>query len=632
MKTLLCCATVLAGTGLAGHGARAADVTVGRADASRPVAFDVMMPLRNRDKLESFVEDMHRASSPNFHKWLTPASFGMRFGPETAKINAVADALRARGFAVSVQTRSVHVTGTAAQVEAHFGAHLLVGRTAEGVVHIKQETALKMPAEIAATGAQIYSFSPHVAHTNLRRVAIPMNPDNRQSRDGAYWFTDLKQAYAYPGYTNMVKAADGTMKPADGSGVTLGVLMSSDVYDADIYNMFAHENFRSVAGVPTPKLFARVLVNGGATTASPALAEASLDTQQQLTGAPGAHVVLYDIPDLSDGNVSAGYISIVEQNAVDLVSSSFGGCELGYSPAYNGGQSYYGVLDSEHELFLQGNAQGITFLASSGDQAGLECPSYSYFTGSTTATFVPSVSTPAADPAVTAVGGTNLVTAHTVGSLDSTYVSENGWSDPEIPYDIYGFGTTVSGGAWGPGGGVSAHFAKPSYQNLVKTINATKRSLPDIGMLVGGCPGIAILAPNPPPYCNGNNNPKDGHGNTDRSAVWVSVGIGQPGGGFGAFIGTSVSAPELAGAMAHLIERKGRMGNLNYYLYGLAAAQAAGKGTYFHVSIPGYNNFQNTNLNSTYSYSVGVGTPIVKAVVQEGALSAAGTPQTPSNP
>jgi hypothetical protein len=81
-----------------------------------------------------------------------------------------------------------------------------------------------------------------------------------------------------------------------------------------------------------------------------------------------------------------------------------------------------------------------------------------------------------------------------------------------------------------------------------------------------------------------------------------------------------------------LIETQGRMGNLNEYLYRLAARQAAGKGTYLHTGIPGYNGVKQTNISSTYSLSTGVGTPIVNEMIRQARAPLAGAPQTPSNP
>jgi hypothetical protein len=406
--------------------------------------------------------------------------------------------------------------------------------------------------------------------------------------------------------------------------------MSSDYLPTDVQAMFDHEGWTTTTGKPDPVLYNDVPVDGGGGLFGGAFAEVSIDTQSEIGGAPGAHVVLYDIPDLSDGSIFAGYVTAIEQNQVDLLSASFGGCELEYFPKYNGGTDYRGVLKAYDELFMQGNAQGITFLASSGDEAGKECPNTVY-SPSSPGKFIASVGEPASDPNVTAVGGTNLQTVYLPGSLDSSYAGENAWSDPEVPYDIYGLGQNVSGGVWGAGGGVSALWPAPSYQSLVTT-GSTMRSVPDVGMQVGGCPGSAIIDQKIG-FCNGNSNPNDGDGSTDRSYGIYAIAYGQ-GGGYYGYIGTSLSSPEFASAVALLIEQQGRMGNLNTYLYAKAAAQAKSGivAKYFHTSIPGFNGVIQSNVSPTYNISTGVGTPVVKSLVGDANAPAAGIPRSPSNP
>jgi subtilase family serine protease len=233
---------------------------------------------------------------------------------------------------------------------------------------------------------------------------------------------------------------------------------------------------------------------------------------------------------------------------------------------------------------------------------------------------------------MTAVGGTNLVTTYIPGSLDSQYATENAWSDPEIPYDPYGFGANVYGGVWGAGGGVSRMWPAPSYQSLVTT-TYTGRALPDIGMQVGGCPGGISKLNKKSGFCDGGNNPADGDGNTDRSYGIFAVALGQ-GGGFFGYIGTSLSSPSFAGVLALLIEQNGRQGNVNHYLYEIAAQQAkSGKPAEFlHTEIPGFNGVIQSNVSATYNVSTGIGTPIVKALVGAAAAAPAGTPQSLSNP
>ena len=625
---------------------------VGAAQSGVQVHFDVMLPLRNVNALEALVNAQSDPTSSQYHKWLTPAQFGAQFGPSKAALANVASYLTSRGFTVKIDTRSVRVTGTTDQVSKNFGVHLITAKADAGTTHIVTNDSFTFPSQLSSVGAQIFSFSPHVAKVFSTKINVgkplsgktrnadnagktaqgyasntaPSSPLNRYSATGGYFFDDMKEAYTYPA-NNATWRVHGTATPMNGTGATIAALMSSDVLDTDIQNMFDFENWSTVTGTPDPTLAGRFYVNGGAGFGGGASAEASLDTQMEIGGAPGANVVLVDVPDLSDGSISAGYIDVDEYNFTDVISSSFGECELFYTKQYNGGQDYTGVLKSEHELFLQGNSEGITFLASSGDSAGKICPTPATFFGGGVAKYVAGVSTPASDPNVTAVGGTNLVTNYVQGSLTSAYAGENAWAD-QWPGD-YG----LPGGWWGAGGGYSKIYAAPNYQSVVTTGSTGGRAVPDIGMQVGGCPFGATDYHPGHNVCNGNNDPADGAGNTQRSFVWVSIGAtsDNPADFYG-LIGTSVSSPEFASVVALLVEKYGRMGNLNPYLYGLAKVQAAGGATAFHTNIPGYNGLVQTDLNSTYSLSVGVGTPIVTTLIGKPNATPAGTPQTISNP
>ena len=606
---------------------------VGKPDAASAVSFEVALPLRNVDELHTLLKALHDPASPQYHHWLAPAQFGLRFGPDSATVARVTAALRARGLTVETHTRSLHVSGTAALVERTLGTHLDLVRsetTGRGK-RLVADDVVHMPRELSEAGATVMSFGRQEARVMARQVTGPLGVDNRYGQDGGYWYDDLKQAYQYPSYQTMV-TVKGNQQRLDGTGATIGVLMSSDYLPSDVQAMFDNEKWTTTTGTPDPTLYADVAVNGGGGLFGGAFAEVSIDTQSEIGGAPGAHVILYDIPDLSDGSIFAGYVDAIESNQVDAISASFGECELFYFPKYNNGVDQRGVLRAYDELFMQGNSQGISFLASSGDSAGKQCTTVSYFEGKP-AHFIPGVSTPASDPNVTAVGGTNLLTVTIPGSLDSAYATENAWSDPEIPYDPYGLGVNVKGGVWGAGGGLSAMWPAPSYQSLVDTGSTTWRSNPDVGMQVGGCPGGISKIDKKINFCNGGSNPNDGDGNTDRSYGIFAIAVGQGGGLFG-YIGTSLSSPSFTGAMALLIEQKGRMGNLNEYLYRLAAVQAKqGRvAKFFRTEIPGYNGVIQSNVSPTYNISTGVGTPVVKDVVGAGSAASAGTPQSASNP
>ena len=579
---------------------------------SESVNFEVFLPLRNTDQLETLIKAQQTPGSAQYHQWLTPAQFAQQFGPTPDSVARAQAAIRAAGLSVtSTHSRSFQVVGDA----GHLGALMQTRFTSvhaaagKGSRLIAQSKPI-LPSALANEGARIVSFASlplHQVHSSATRTPIT---NNRYSASGSYWFDDLKQAYDYPAYSA------GRQK-IDGSGVHVAILMSDLIYPGDVALAFNHENFTALTGRPAPSVDT-VTVDGGGVVNGYGSFEASLDVQQVLGGAPGARVTLVSIPDLSDQSIIDGYTAIVDSNRFDIVNSSFGECELEYTAAYNGGTDYTYILNTYHEIFAQGNAQGITFVASSGDQAGLGCPSINYGVTGASPTFVAGVSSPADDPDVTAVGGGNLETTYSPTSLNSAYVSENGYGDPDVPYDIYGIGQNVSGGYWGAGGGISSVFRKPGYQQLVDTGSSRYRTLPDVGMQVGGCPYGLAASCNP----------------TDSSVVVAYGGL------FYGVIGTSVSSPEFVGALSLYEQFNGRQGNVNWYLYSAGAAQTAAGGShappsrqYFHRNIPGFDGLYKGNQpNSNYSYIYGNGSPDVRKLFGLGSAPPAGLPQTSSNP
>lgn len=597
------------------------------APAATPVDFEVFLPLRNKAELERLLAAQQTAGSASYHQWLTPAQFGARFGPTPASMARVKAELTAAGLVVTAtHTRSIHVSGTAAQVGKVFGTNLNAVVLANGRSRLDAATPIKIPSTLQQEGAVIAAFTGLPAkHTTLRKISGAI-PDNRYSNVGPYYYDDMKQAYDYPSYLS--KLPNG--KRLDGTGVNVAVLMETDALDSDVAAYFNHENFTATTGLQPPTL-THFPVDGGSPfdPNSGGSAEASLDVQQVLGGAPGSSVTLVSIPDLYDNHILDGYVAIVDGNKWDLVNSSFGGCELGYTPAYNAGVDETGVLKVYDEVFEQGNAQGITFVASSGDEAGLECPSVNYFYGASNAKFVVSVSTPADDPNVTSVGGGNLFTTPPPANqpsppttFTSKYVSENALGDPEIPYDVYGFGENVSGGYWGAGGGRSVIFPMPTYQNWVTFYgnSAQGRIMPDVGMQVGGCP-YGISEPNCP---------------VAESSYVITV----INGGHYGLIGTSVASPEFVGALALAVEAAGgRVGNINPFLWSqgyvqtdLGGARAALPARFYHKAQPGFDGHFHHASTVGFDYMYGNGSPDVRRLFGLTNFAPAGDPQTPSNP
>ncbi|HEY1576321.1 MAG TPA: S53 family serine peptidase [Terracidiphilus sp.] len=627
---------------------------MGAADPSTTTHFSVYLPLTHQAELEKLVNDQTDASSPSYHKWLTPAQFKEQFGPKPATFAKVRRKLEAAGFTVTAEhTQSLDVTGRVADVESLLSTQLQTVKMPHGGTALAAANhRMTLPAELASVGAMIPEFNPHLAahvHSVKLSAAAAGTPlasgggvvnQRLSSADSYFYPDDMNEAYVFPSFTTSIvpvsKQPSGAPAQIEGAGTTIGIVISSTVLQSDINAAFNStvsagtpkdvQNFSGNTSVPVPVATIEK-VNGGSGAFNPSsddADEASLDTQMSLGTAPGAHEIVYDMPNLSDANILAAYTQVNTDNKVDVVSSSFGECELDFTPAYNGGTDYTYILQAFHNAFVQGNAQGITFLASSGDNGAVPCVSAAFSNNPQNGTnFVLGVENPASDPNVTAVGGTNLQVAATPTANDSTYVSENANYDPRVPATFSdGVNSwTVGNNTWGSGGGYSSVFAKPTYQNTVATGSTTQRAVPDISLMMGGCPGDADI------------NAQDCT-RLPRSAaiVWIA---GTP----NLLIGTSSSSPQMAAVLALEVELQGsRLGNANFMIYHLASLQSAASGKtanlsqFFHRNISGNNNGYTVSPGQAYSPVLGVGTVFVKTFLGIPTAAPAGTPSTPTNP
>jgi subtilase family serine protease len=630
--------------------------SMGAADQSTIAHFNVYLPLTHTDNLDRLLQSQTDTTSPNYHQWLTPAQFKQQFGPSRSDFAKAKSMLESAGFTVVAErTQNLVVEGPVSAVERMFNTQIEKVQLKPG--HTKLAAAdrhLNLPQSLAAMGAVIPEFTAHLAaHVHSRAVPLANTkalqagggggaPTDRLANDfSLFYANDLTEAYQSPSFQTEVTPLFSRKKlQIAGVGAHIGIVISSVINPADLAKSFNStvsigpvldvQAYSANSNLPVPTVTIRSVGAGSGpfNGASDDALEASLDTQMSLGTAPGAQETLYDMPDLSDDSITEAYALVDEDNAVDVVSSSFGECELDFTPAYNNGTDFTSILKTFHALFQQGNAQGITFVASSGDNGAVPCFSQAladapgFIEGTD---FVLGVENPASDPNVTAVGGTNLQTAPTPTVNDVTYVSENADFDPRVPAQFNlggGMIGTVGNNTWGSGGGFSSVFSKPLYQFLVSTGSNVHRSVPDVSLMMGGCPGDADLVAQD---CT----------MLPRSAVIIWIG-GEPAG----VIGTSSSSPEMAGILAMAVElNRGRLGNVNPSIYALSAVQTIFGGTkapkalqYFHRDISGDNNGFKVKPGQAYSEVLGTGTLDVKNFLQLQGAQAAGAPGTPSNP
>lgn len=274
--------------------------------------------------------------------------------------------------------------------------------------------------------------------------------------------------------------------------------------------------------------------------------ETSLDVEWAHSIAPGAKILLVEANSASDANLFAAVNTARNYAGVSSVSMSWGGDE------YSGDTSF------DQYLTTPGNHNGVTFLASSGDDGA-------YSPGTATL----AVEYPAVSVNVLAIGGTSL---HTSGGA---YSSESAWGN-----------STSSGTSGGGGGGISKFASQPSYQNGVVTQTTTKRAVPDVSFDADPNTGVPV------------------YDSYDISGThWIQVG------------GTSLAAPMWAGVIAiadqgRALSGQGTLDGRTETLPKIYAAPSAD----FHDITSGDNGFA---AGAGYDLATGRGTPIVNKLVQD---------------
>lgn len=287
--------------------------------------------------------------------------------------------------------------------------------------------------------------------------------------------------------------------------------------------------------------------------------EISLDVEWAHAVAPGATIDLVLSKSDQDADILSATRYVIQHNLGDVISQSFGEGEACMDPA---------LVKQQHELFALAAAKHITVLASSGDN-GAGQPDCNGDGG-----LFLSASTPASDPFVTAVGGTNLHADLTTGA----YQSETAWND--------GYGES--------GGGFSVLYSRPGYQEHTPGIT-NARGVPDVAYNAGVSGGVLTHW---------------GVGNT-------LYGIDPTAPVFFIFGGTSAGSPQWAGitALADQVAHH-RLGFLNPAIYSIGHSDGYALG--FHDITVGNNVVSGVGGYSTsagWDPVTGWGTPKVDRLI-----------------
>jgi hypothetical protein len=513
----------------------------GKADPSLKLERITMMfqpTAAQQADLDALLAAQQNPTSASFHKWLTPAQYGDRFGIAQADLDKAAAWLQAHGFVVveTPPSRNLVVfNGTAAQVESAFHTEIHNYATRDRKFYANSAEP-SIPSALAGVvsgfrGLNNYPLKPR----SIKRSPLSATPQPNftSSISGNHFVAPGDFATIYdlvPLYGSGI----------DGTGQKIVVVGQSKIVTNDI------ATFRSLSSLPpNPPQVILVPTSSDPGVIDGDVQEASLDIEWSGAVARKATIVY-----VYSTNVFVSLQYAIEQNLAPVISISYGVCEP---------QTSASDINFLVALAQQANALGITIVASTGDGGATDCDGG---LGNYPAELGLNVDVPGSLPYVTGVGGSEFdegngtywqsANGSDVVSSALSYIPEKGWNDT-IPPPV---------GLSAGGGGASSIFGKPSWQTGSTGVPADgARDVPDVSLNASTAhDGYLICS-----QVSGTNPLVSGCQNGFR--------ISNTNTNLQAYGGTSFGAPTFAGIVALINQKTGStgQGNLNYILYPLAA-------------------------------------------------------------
>ena len=412
---------------------RSGDVINGMVPFTQSIHIEVSLRLRNSAALNSFIASAGNSGATQ--RVMAPADFTAQHSPTAEQAQAVVDFLNQSGFTnvhVAPNRLLVSADGTADIVQNAFQTTLARVQTADGRDAFANTEDAHVPANLQGIVLAVLGLQTvHQAHT-MARVQDP----NQIDAVTGHFPTEWSSIYGGSGVANA-------------SATPVGIITQGKITQTitDL-NTFTAQN-----GLPT--VTTQTVNTNGTSTDTSGVVEWNLDSQD-IVGMGGGQVqkiVFYNIPTLSNVNLTADINTAVTANATKIINVSLGECETSAQGD--------GSAASQDQSFSQAVTQGQTFSISTGDSGADECgdggikPSW-----------------PAASQYVTAVAGTRLDASTT------TWNSEVVWNDLSI-----GNGAT--------GGSPSTFEPKPSWQNAL--VSGTHRGVADVAFSGSPSSGAKIV-------------------------------------------------------------------------------------------------------------------------------------------
>jgi subtilase family serine protease len=582
---------------------------VGRFDAQSKLRLTLGLNPPKLAEEEKFLAELQDKSSPNFHKYLTPAQWNARFAPSAQDEQAIVDWLTANGMTVTHRYPNrlvVDAEGASQVIEKAFAVQVNSYKVG-AEVEFSNDRDPVIPAHLAGILHSVgglnsiqRTHAPHEGSISQQSAQYSagsvVSSQAGEHGDGKTTALEaaMKASEAKLGASNVMKGLASGSNPEP--GVTNGYIDPTDIYSSYGYDFSALQaqghccNPTNDSGGSTPTtsiaiatagdfassditgfqsqypylayFYNRVFIDG---TPSCCNDETTLDTEWAIATANSfgsylqtSHIWVYEGANNYLSTFTDVYNQMLSDGHARIFTTSWGCAELTCASS--------GTMDTDHAIFNSMLGQGWTILALSHDHGA---------TGGCDDAL--RVTYPGSDPDAVSVGGTSLALYS-----DGTFASETAWEGS------HSAGSCSNNGG-GSGGGCSAYYAAPGYQSS-PYCGAGSRSVPDISLNAGYGQNY---------YFNGGLH-----------------GVG----------GTSISTPQVAGFMAqensylmsigvgcgtNYLSNCAPMGQADYAMYREGYAESSGgsyapHNPYYDIKV-GCNSNDITDLYGLGYYCAGTG-------------------------
>jgi subtilase family serine protease len=407
---------------------------VGQLPATQTLRFDIVLPLRDRAGLQSFVQEVQDPASPFHHQFLTPQEFTARFGPTQEDWDALVAFAKASGFEIISGTREerdLRLSGTVANIERAF--HVTMGTYHDltedrTFFAVDREPTVDLPFQLWHITGLDNDSKPHPMYVKKSDYAkahgidankVVSHATTGSGPSASFLGSDMRAAYY-----------GGTALTGSGQNIALFEFAGTDLSDLSTYYKNVGQTEPYTPTLISTGGYGTSCVDSGGSACDDT--EQTLDMTQAMGMAPGS-TMLYmyvcgDVLASGSGNISdTACISAMVSTAAAPLSKQIS-CSWGWTPADPS------TLDP---YFEQMASQGQNFFAASGDSSAWSASNEAW---------------PADDANIVSVGGTDLTTSSAAGP----WKSETAWADS--------------------GGGISPDSIPiPSWQKLSGVITSSNR-------------------------------------------------------------------------------------------------------------------------------------------------------------